>query len=90
MTLDELEQAKNCGGVVDGEICTAVEDDDDEDFPEQSMEADLSDTLYYLEKCLLLMEAITIKQGRIQKIPEGMLETMEEASEWLDQWEYNQ
>jgi len=70
--------------IVDGEFCDAG---DDEDGDDATIEAGLQISLHYLEALLVMMEKITVHKGRVVKIPRGMTELMEEASEFLEKWE---
>lgn len=81
MKLEELEHRAN--PVLDAEVCDAGADDEFEDDTAE----DLGSALDYLEQCLLMMEDIQIKRGRIVKIPDGMLDLMEEVFQFLDQFE---
>lgn len=81
MKLEELEHRAN--PVLDAEVCDMGSDDEFEDDAAE----DLGVALDYLEQCLLMLENIHIKKGKIVKIPDGMLDLMEEVFQFLDQFE---
>ena len=92
MKLEQLERitrgtsSQDTINCIDGELCDPEKKDDEFDTDDTDT-VDLTNALYLLERCIVMMEDVTIKNGRIQRIPEGMLELMEEASEFLDQWD---
>ena len=64
-----------------GDFCGAGDDEP------STIEEDLTEALDYMEQLLMMMESITVSHGKIQRIPKGMTDLMEEVSEFLDQWE---
>lgn len=78
MKLDELVSSV----AVDGEVCDSEFEGDTAD-----VEQDLQEALEFLDKILVMMEDIQVQGGKIKKIPRGMTKLMEDASEFLSQWE---
>ncbi len=77
MTLEELNKQAAC---IDAEVCDAGQDDSE-------LEEDLTDSLELLEQALVMFEDIVIKGGKIVRIPNGMMDLMEEVAEHLSQWD---
>ena len=91
MTLDELNAAAlNCEAdtdeeseeveTKDAEVADDADDDDTEDF-----ESELVEAVELLDKCLRVMERITVKGGRIRSVPvKDLTDLLEEIGELLE------
>ena len=94
MTLDELNAAAlNCETdtdeepeeveTKDGEVTDDTDDtDDEEDF-----ESELVEAVELLDKCLRVMERITVKGGRIRSVPvKELTDLLEECGDFLENY----
>ena len=75
MKLDELEEGER------EEECCDPEDDENPITPA------LIDCLHHLDSCLKMMERVRIKGKKVTFVPKHMTDVMEEASEFLEEYE---
>lgn len=89
MTLEELNaSAIDLEEELDDEEFEALQAGADEDDETGETESDLMQALAHISELLGLMEKIVIKKGRVVRVPKGITEVMEEAADFIEQWNF--